>query len=204
MADETKVAAYFVRHGTTELNESNSFRGPLDVPLDDKGMQDAANLGQYFANTEIGSAWNSDRQRTVSTAKAILDSKGIVSTSDPNLRAWNVGYLGGLNKDEHADEIQYFQRHPDEQIPNGESLNEFKKRVRHPILRALHAGVTSGKPSMVVAHSSIIHEVGAIIHKDHSAALVKPGGVVAVTHDGKGFKAAPILRPETKKAGFGS
>lgn len=191
-----QIVAYFVRHGTTLLNEENKFRGPLNPPLDEKGIQDAGKLGAYFQNIDLGSSWSSDTKRAETTAKAILDPKGKSPEVTPDLRAWNVGYLAGEKKDEHQDEVGYFQSNPTEEIPNGESLNKFRQRVKPRILKAIHTGWKSGKPSLVVAHSSIIHELGNILHGDHSATLVKPGGVVGVFHDGKHFTAKPLVRPE--------
>ena len=54
---------------------------------------------------------------------------------------------------------------------------------------------------MVVAHSSIIHELGNVVHNDHTSTLVRPGGVAAVSFDGKAFSAKPLIRPLTDKDG---
>jgi broad specificity phosphatase PhoE len=123
--------------------------------------------------------------------------------SDPNLRAWNVGYLAGQPKSEHQDDISYFQRHPDEQIPNGESLNQFRQRVHPSILKALQSGISTGKPSIVFAHSSICKEVGNMLHGDHNAGNVKPGGILQVVKDENGFKVHPVLKGKEGKQGYG-
>ena len=43
-----RPVAYFVRHATTDLNDSNIFRGDLDVPLNDRGKKEAQQLVQFF------------------------------------------------------------------------------------------------------------------------------------------------------------
>jgi broad specificity phosphatase PhoE len=200
VSNTERVVAYFVRHGETTLNAEGRFRGPSDPPLNDNGTNDAAKLAHYFSDIKLGDAWTSDKQRAVSTAETILDPKGQVANQTPDLHAWNVGYLAGEKKDEPDNQasVGYHQDHPDEAFPNGESLNAFRSRVRPVLLRAIHAGYKSGTPSLVVAHSSVIHELGNLVHQDHTSTVVKPGGVAAVTFDGKAFSAKPIVRPAAK------
>lgn len=204
MSNTERIVAYFVRHGQTTLNAEGKFRGPSNPPLDVVGHNDAQKLAQYFKGIELGDAWTSDKTRAVQTAETILDPKGMVANHTPDLHALNVGYLAGEKKsdEDNAAAIRYHQKNPDEAFLNGESLNEFRKRVRPVILRAIHAGHTSGKPSIVVAHSSIIHELGNVVHQDHTSTLVKPGGVAAVSFDGKHFNAKAIIRPTNKKDGY--
>jgi broad specificity phosphatase PhoE len=201
-----KIVAYFVRHGTTELNEQNRFRGPTDVPLDDKGQEDAEKLRDHFSNVQLGDAYTSDKQRAVSTGQTILDPKGLVANQTSDLHAWNVGYLAGdeKDKDENKASIDYHTAQPDKVIPGGESLNQFRKRVRTPILNSIRKGHESGVPSITIAHSSVIHELGNLVNGDHTSTLVEPGGVVAVSHDGKKYSAKPILNPSNTKNSYGS
>ena len=201
---DSKTVAYFVRHGTTALNDSNSFRGPLDPPLDEAGATDALRLKEFFKDTEFGDIYASDKLRTQTTAATILQPHERDFVSTKALNAWNVGYLAGQKKDEHQAEIEHFQKYPDHRIPKGESLNEFKDRVGPAIDEAIKRGEESGKPTLVVTHSSVIHEVGAKLHGNHTAALVRPGGVVAVKRENGELKAVPIVRPDTKKVGYGS
>jgi len=204
MTDQTpSIVAYFVRHGTTDLNESNKFRGPLDPPLDDRGIDDAHKAADFFSGVKLSDGFSSDKQRAQTTARAVLEPKGLNYTPDPNLRSWNVGYLAGEDKATHQDDIEYFQRHPDEQIPNGESLNQFKARVKKPILNSIQAGISKGTPSLTVAHSSILKEVSSLVTGDHNKENVDPGGIIAVHHDGKKFGVKALLNKRTGKSGFG-
>jgi broad specificity phosphatase PhoE len=194
MKPENKIITYIVRHGSTQANAEHRFRGALDVPLDEEGEKDADNLATFFNGIQLGDAWTSDKQRAEKTADTILEPKGMSASPTPDLNAWDVGFLAGEKKDEHEDDIKYYQRNSNEPIPGGESLNEFRGRVRRPLLRAIHTGLSQGVPTLVVAHSSVIHELGNLIHHNHSVALVKPGGVVAVRFNGKAFSAKPLLK----------
>lgn len=198
------VLAYFVRHGTTSLNDEGRFRGPLNPPLDGSGQQDAQKLKELFKPIEFGDAYSSDTLRAATTAQTILTDKGIEPIETPAFRAWNVGELAGQKKSENQDKIKFYQSNPDIKIPEGESLNQFKRRVGPAIKHAISRGTETGFPSLVVAHSSVIHELGAILHNDHNAANVRPGGVVAVVRTSKGLEARPIIRPTSHDKHYGT
>ena len=205
-----RLLAYFVRHGETGLNADKCFRGPFDPSLNEHGYADAEKLKSYFKDVDLGESFSSPKLRAQETANIILSPHDTEPMIDKNLMAWNVGHLGGLKKSKHQDEIDYYQNHPDEPIPGGESLNAFKTRVRPSIRHIIQRGVETGLPSLAIAHSSIIHEIGAMFHGHHGAVLVHPGGVVGVYHDSakglgsKGLYAEPLLKGKNKPEGYGS
>jgi broad specificity phosphatase PhoE len=196
MMDNSRVVAYFVRHGETLLNAEGRFRGPIDVPLSDKGENDAEELANFFAKIKLGEAWTSARQRSAVTADTILAPKGMAASPTESLYAWNVGGLAGEKKSDHKSDVEYYQRNPSLPIPGGESLDDFRTRVNPSIKNALYAGIKRGDPSLVVAHSSIIHQVNHLIHQDHTRNLVSPGGVLQVNYNGKQFSTQVALKPE--------
>jgi broad specificity phosphatase PhoE len=198
MADERTVA-YIVRHGTTKMNEENRYRGQKNVPLDDKGKNDAKELAKFFADKEIGQAYSSPLARATDTAKEVLKSKHIKAVKERGLLPLDAGKFTGMKKDDAKADMTYYHDHTSERIPGGESIDGMHKRVRPALFRALRAGLRSGKPSLISAHSSVIHSLGAILYEDHKAALVEPGGVVKVSFDGKKFNAVPILKPKQEK-----
>jgi len=191
-----RIVAYFVRHGTTILNQAGKFRGWMDVPLDADGKNQAEEVAKFFENIGLGDAFTSSLERAVQTAQIALEPKGLYATPSDELRPINVGELEGKLKTEHQKLINYFQKHPNEKFPGGESLNGFRARVRRPILGGIKNGVESQLSSIIFSHSSIIHEVGNLVHQDHNKVLVKPGGIVAVYFDGKAFRAKAIFKPK--------
>lgn len=199
-----RVLAYFIRHGATGLNGEKRFRGALNPPLNEEGMSEAEKLKNFFANVDLGDAYTSATNRAETTAQIILTPKGIDPIVVPSLKALDVGYLSGQLKDDHKDAMIYYQENSNMVIPKGESLNAFRGRVRPIIHQIIKRGVTTGLPSLAVAHSSIIHELGNMLHGDHNHSLVEPGGVVAVVHDGNTFKAVPILRKSKKSSHYSS
>jgi len=193
---EPQILAYLVRHGTTVLNAKGCFRGNLDPSLDAKGRADAHSLARLFKNIDIGAIVCSDRDRTTETAELIGAAKNMTVHKTTSLRALDVGDLSGKPRNkENTDILEGYINSPDTPIPGGESLNNFKTRIRPCFDDAVDTAEEMGKPILMVAHSSVIHELGDVLYHDHKHILVEPGGVVALyIRDGK-LGAEPIHKP---------
>ena len=196
MAGQKHILAFVARHGETTLNAQDCFRGPIDAPLDKNGIADAHQLAKYFNPIEISHIFHSDKKRTRMTAETVSRAKDLPVYPNADLQAWNVGDLGGQPKTpENLAIVDYHVEHPNIPYPGGESLNQFKSRVRPLVQDAIDMGLKTGIPPLLVAHSSVIHEVGSMIGGHHEYALVEPGGVVAITiQDGK-LDVEPIFKP---------
>lgn len=200
---EKHILAYVARHGTTDLNQQNAFRGPIDAPLDAAGKRDAHKLAFYFEPIDVSCIIHSDRKRTRTTADIIAQRKADIDVSEnAGLRAWDVGDLGGKPKNEENEAIvAWHVAHPNIPLPGGESLDQFKARVRPLIADAIDMGIHSGVPPLIVAHSSVIHEVGAMIGGHHEHTLVEPGGVAAIYVAGGKLDAEPVFKARPRSDG---
>lgn len=195
--------AYVVRHGTTELNSQGKFRGDKDIPLDAKGRKDAQQAAEFLKDKDLGNAYSSDLSRAKDTAKAVVGDKFVDTTE--NLRPLDVGNLAGKKKSEHMSEIAAIQKDHSLRLPGSdENLADFDQRIRHPLLKAFHAGIRTGKPSVVFTHASVIHGLGHLLHNDHEHNLVKPGGIVQVSFNGKDFIAEPVFKSKKAPDGYAS
>lgn len=197
---EKYICVYACRHGQTILNSKDAFRGPIDAPLDKKGFQDANQLASLFAPIEISYVFHSDKKRTRSTAETIAKRKEDVEVfGNPDLSAWNVGDLGGKEKtEENLQLVEHHVEHPDDPLPGGESLNQFKARITPLIQDAIDIGLHCGIPPLLVVHSSVIHEIGFLIGGNHEYTLVEPGGVCAIYCQDGELDAEPIFKPRLK------
>ncbi len=196
LSDCQPVAFYVARHGQTILNASGMFRGSANPPLDATGIKQAHVLAKLFSNIDISHIFCSDKQRATKTAEIISQAKNIPIHKSESLRALNVGDFSGTprNKESEA-ELQTYLDAPDTAIPGGESLNDFKSRIGPCFQQAVDIFLECGVPPLIVGHSSIVHELGAVTTKSHKAVLVEPGGVAAAYFDGGDLKASPIFRP---------
>jgi broad specificity phosphatase PhoE len=193
---QTEPCVYVVRHGETELNSSNCFRGKANPPLNDKGIKQAHKLASLFENIAISHIFCSDKQRATKTAEIISQAHGNPVHPIESLRALNVGDFSGKPRTPESEAaLQKYLDKPDTQIPGGESLNDFKARIQPCLEEAIEIYMKTGLPPMFVAHSSIVHEVGDIANKDHRSVLVEPGGAIAVFYENGKISAHPIFKP---------
>ena len=188
--------AYFVRHGETDLNKTNEFRGDLDLPLNEEGKKQAKQLVEFFHNVEFGKAYNSSRQRTKQTAEPLMKEKGMSSTTLRGLDSLDTGDFSGLPKDDsNLDKMEFYREHPDAQIPGGEKVREFHGRVDPELGRIIREGEDGGEPNVAFVHGSVIKELSRYLHGDIKAAQVEPGGVVGVFKiPAGGYVAKPLLK----------
>ena len=203
LPENATPVAYIVRHGQTILNKNGHFRGSVDPPLDSTGEGQAHELAKLFSDKPICAIFSSDKQRATKTADIIAQKDGIPIHLVSDLQALNVGNLSGQKRTkENITLLQHYLDNPDCTIPGGESLNDFRARVDPCLQHAVHIGVETGVPPIVVAHSSIIREVGTLLYKDHKKVLVEPGGAAVIYVQNGKYEAKPIFRPmvEKKKA----
>jgi broad specificity phosphatase PhoE len=193
-----KLIALFVRHGSTELNDAGKFRGPLDPSLDENGKEQAKQVKDQLAGYKSGQTFTSDKKRSKQTAKIAMPDAEPKEVKD--LAPLNVGEFAGQPKnDENMKQIEHYQNNPDEQIPGGESINEFRNRVNPKLKMIIKRGMESRSPSVAFVHSSTIHQLGHLLHDDHNHVKVKPGGIAGVFKGPYGVYAKALTKQSTDK-----
>jgi len=123
-----------VRHGETEWNRIERFRGRADVPLNEAGLAQAeATARRIAAQWQPVAVYASPLSRAVRTADAIARALGLPVQPHPGLIDISYGQWQGLS----ADEVR--ERWPDildawynapqaARIPGGETLDEVRAR----------------------------------------------------------------------------
>lgn len=125
-----------VRHGETEWNRVERFRGRADVPLNEKGRRQAQAAGGRVARLwKPAVIYASPLSRAMDTARAIAAHFGLEVQAHPGLTDIDYGDWQGLTPDEAAKkwpvEIDHWYNHPEKAlIPNGESLDDLRRRAR--------------------------------------------------------------------------
>src|SRR5881409_3605672 len=95
-----------VRHGQSIWNLENRFTGWVDVPLTDKGREEARRAGEKLRGIRFDKAYTSVLQRAIETLDIMLKvigQEGIPVERDPALNERHYGDLQGLNKAETAE-----------------------------------------------------------------------------------------------------
>ena len=194
--NEATILCYVVRHGQTVLNKDKRFRGNANPPLDETGIKQAHTLASLFEPIDISHIFCSDKQRSIKTAEIIAQSKDCPIHRSEGLRALDVGTFSGQKRTPESEgALQEYLDQPNTTIPGGESLNDFKARIGPCIDEALELFCDCGAPPVLVAHSSVVHEVGALLYGDHRSILVEPGGAIAIYSKNGKLGAEPIFRP---------
>lgn len=188
---------YIVRHGETKLNAAHAFRGNVDVDIDAKGIRQAEEARTFLSGIPFGRFLSSTKRRAVHSIEVIIGESRSFETTE-QLCALNVGKFSGQPKNAaNLKELEYYISHPEIPIPGGESLQAFQNRVRPVLKEAMMEGLVSGKPTFILGHSSIVHEVGSMLHGDPESILVEPGGVAVIFQLASGkFDARAILHPK--------
>lgn len=190
-----KPLIYVVRHGETDLNAGNKFRGFANVPLDDNGIKQAQDARDDLSSIDFAHGFSSDLKRAEKTMRIVLEGHDIEGTPISAMRPWDVGKFTGQPKNaENKKELQGFADTPDKPIPGGESLNQFRSRYQaafNKILGQAKLDVYSGRgPSLMAQHASNCHEVGNIIYGDIDLLDVDPGGIIIVSSLGNSITAS--------------
>jgi broad specificity phosphatase PhoE len=118
------MAILLIRHGETLGNRNRIIQVP-ETPLSDRGLEQAARLGQRLASAPIREIWTSHLSRARMTAEAVERSTGAPLSEVPDLEERNLGALRGTP---YAD-LDFNPFMEGYAPPEGESWETFYDRV---------------------------------------------------------------------------
>jgi probable phosphoglycerate mutase len=130
---ESLPLLYLARHGETAWSLSGQHTGLTDIPLTERGEENARRLGARLKDFTFAKVLTSPLQRAKSTCE--LAGFGMVAEVDPDLVEWNYGdYEGKTSAEIH-------KTRPDWELfrdgcPGGETLAAIGARADRVIARA--------------------------------------------------------------------
>ena len=153
----TRIIA--VRHGETAWNVDTRIQGQLDIPLNDKGQWQAAQLGRILEGEEVDAIYSSDLMRAFETALAIAKPSGVNVQTDHGLREREFGIFQGKTFAEieatwPEQALRWRKRDPEFAPEGGESLPQFRDRVLEAACRL--AAAHPGQQIALVAHGGVM------------------------------------------------
>lgn len=166
-----------VRHGQSQWNLENRFTGWVDVPLSDKGQEEARHAGQSLKGIRFDRAFTSELKRAQNTLKLILEQIGqsnLPTERNVALNERHYGALQGLNKKETADkygddQVHIWRRSYDvppptdktEMNPEGksESLKDTAARALPYFQTRILPLVKAGQNILVAAHGNSLRSI---------------------------------------------
>ena len=150
-----------VRHGQSLWNLEDRFTGWVDVPLTDKGREEARRAGEQLKDIRFDVAYTSVLTRAQETLDVILSVLGQRPPviRDQALNERHYGDLQGLNKKKTAekygaDQVKLWRRSYDVPPPNGEALKNTAERTLPFFDRAILGDLQLRKNVLVVAHGN--------------------------------------------------
>ena len=164
-----------LRHGQSQWNLENRFTGWKDVPLTEKGIEEANKAGLLIkeSKTKIDIIFSSILQRANRTAELALKEKDfahlwkdnqLIMTKSQNLNERDYGDLVGLNKEETSqkfgkEQVHIWRRSYDVSPPGGESLKNVVDRVGPYFEKFIHHHLLSNKNVIIVAHGNSLRAI---------------------------------------------
>jgi len=123
-----------VRHGETEWNVKEVFRGRIDIELSETGRKQAELLAEYLSNTKVEAIYSSPLKRALQTAEVIARYHRLNVEIVPALIDFDFGRWQGLSRREVKDKYkelytEWLENPHQIRIPDGEGLDEVRKRA---------------------------------------------------------------------------
>ncbi len=147
---------YIVRHGETQLNKEEVFRGRKDIPLNETGRKQAEQAGAYFRGIPVKRIISSPLSRAVETAQGIGSATGVPIERAEELTDINFGIWEGLSlkevEERHPADLAVWRTSPEKlRIVDGETLAEVRERISRGLTRT--AGLAGAV--VIVTHRAI-------------------------------------------------
>ncbi len=161
-----------VRHGQSQWNLENRFTGWVDVPMTEKGEQEAHRAADIIKDVKFDRAFTSVLKRAHQTLDIILEDigqTGIPTEKDKAINERHYGDLQGLNKAETArkfgeKQVHIWRRSFDVKPPGGESLKDTAERAIPYFESKILPEVKAGKNVLVSAHGNSLRAI--VMHLD--------------------------------------
>jgi broad specificity phosphatase PhoE len=134
-------------HSTSVDNEAGRASGHADVPLSERGRQQARELGKHYEAEVLDAVFCSDLRRASTTAEIAFGARGVPIIPDARLREYDYG---AMTQHPVAQVEAEFARRVSEPFPGGESMVMAAQRVGAFLREVLQA--YDGKTIAVIGH----------------------------------------------------
>lgn len=164
MMDAQKHPCRFVliRHGQTYWNRVMRMQGQINIPLNDVGKRQAANLARELQGYDFDVCYCSPLNRAVETAQTVIGSRDIPFIRHELLLEQSYGLCEGqwqpLVFRLPFARLYNYQHHPERYVPavGGESMRDMLERAGRALNEALLPAARTYHTVLVGAHGSLI------------------------------------------------
>ena len=184
------------RHGETEWNAGEIFRGRRDVGLNEMGFKQADLLGDSLADLTIEAVYSSPQKRALDTARSVAKHHGLDVRTVDGLMDFNFGAWEGVSRAEVRDRYgEIFERWLKEphrvRVPDGETLDEVRERASRVVdwVISEHSG-TVVLVSHRVINKVLICALLGLDNSHYSDILLDLAAITVFDHEGGRFRFA--------------
>ncbi|MBI4268150.1 MAG: histidine phosphatase family protein, partial [Chloroflexi bacterium] len=148
------------RHGETEWNREEIFRGRIDVTLNQTGIRQAELLAEYLREAKIEAVYSSPLRRALMTAQPIARYHSLEVEITPALIDIDFGRWQGLSlqqvKAQDTELYELWINNPHEvKIDGGESLAQVRERT----MVVVNEAITRFQDTVVLVSHRAVNKV---------------------------------------------
>ncbi|HEX75724.1 MAG TPA: histidine phosphatase family protein [Dehalococcoidia bacterium] len=146
-----------IRHGRTEWNRVERFRGRADIDLDGVGVKQAEATAERIAEWQISTIYSSPLRRALTTARILAQHLNLEVELLPGIIDIDYGSWQGLSPEEAVTKdralyAKWLENPHTVKFPDGESLAEVRERAA---LAASNVMQHSGGTIALVSHKVV-------------------------------------------------
>jgi len=149
-----------IRHGDTDWNVEEIFRGRVDVELNAAGVRQAQLLARFLEGVPMEAVYSSPLKRAFRTAEIVAAPHGLDVIAKQELVDFHFGAWQGMSHDAVRDEFKalYYEwlKNPHRvRILGGETLDEVKRRAG----RLINEVIATNAGTVALVSHRVIHKV---------------------------------------------
>jgi len=154
------VEILLIRHGETEWNVQEVFRGRIDVELNETGMRQAELLAEHLGDFKIDAIYSSPLRRALTTAEMIASYHKLGVEVADGLIDFDYGEWQGLSHQEvkgrYKELYAQWVKNPHQvEMPAGESLSDVGKRAAGVVSEV----ITRYRGTVVLVSHRVVNKV---------------------------------------------
>jgi|AntRauTorcE11898_2_1112593.scaffolds.fasta_scaffold00018_48 alpha-ribazole phosphatase len=184
---------YLIRHGQTDANVNKIYQGNANVPLNEKGKEQAKIVAWRFESYPIQSLYTSDLERALDTARSINHYHDLKLNIEKDLQEISLGEWQGKTRAEVEKDYGDFIRQRQEKndiyttaVPGGESYQTLEKRAVAILNKIVEK--EGSEHVAVVTHGGVIKAIiGHILdlpHKKRNAFDIYNASITVLKYSG--------------------
>lgn len=157
-----KTRILLIRHGESLANVKKFIAGRMEVPLSEKGLNQAKLASASLCDLRLDAVFSSPLERAVKTAIPFATARGIPVEVILDFAEWHLGDWEGQPFCELPNKFpkEYYLWDNDPinlHVPNGESARDMRLRVGRALERL--ADKVRGKTVLVACHGGVIKAI---------------------------------------------